>query len=478
VHPNDASSLRWAASLLVVLVAHGCGSPSDSAENAGGDASDGGVDKGGGFGNGAGSTSCGNSTIDGEETCDDGNAKAGDGCSDACKLEPGWKCPALGTACVAIACGDKLVAGTEECDDGATKAGDGCSATCALEPGWKCPQSGGGPCSKTTCGDNVKEGTEQCDDGNVRPFDGCSVDCTTEPTCPGGTCTAVCGDGLKFPNEACDDGNVRSGDGCSATCALEPGFDCKVVTVAPPNVLNVPIVFRDFKLPHPDFETFTGDNPTTGMLASTIGADGTPVLSAKHPQIASAASFADWYHDTPQNKVVVSTIPLKKSTGNAYVYNNPNFFPIDGKGFETTPGQTRNFHLTSELHYAFTYAGGEVLTFDGDDDFYVFINGKLAVDLGGTHGKKTGTVTLDAATSAKFSLTKDGTYRIDAFHAERHTNESTFKLTLQGFLKASTSCVAKCGDGVKTRDEACDDGNLASGDGCSATCSLEAAVPR
>jgi cysteine-rich repeat protein len=36
----------------------------------------------------------------------------------------------------------------------------------------------------------------------------------------------VCGDGSVGYPEECDDGNTVSGDGCSATCELEPGYAC------------------------------------------------------------------------------------------------------------------------------------------------------------------------------------------------------------------------------------------------------------
>jgi cysteine-rich repeat protein len=69
-------------------------------------------------------------------------------------------------------------------------------------------------------------------------------------------------------------------------------------------------------------------------------------------------------------------------------------------------------------------------------------------------------------------------YELDLFQAERHTTESNYKLTIRGFQKAKTSCTPVCEDEIKTKYEACDDGNKVSGDGCSATCALETATPK
>jgi len=59
-------------------------------------------------------------------------------------------------------------------------------------------------------------------------------------------------------------------------------------------------------------------------------------------------------------------------------------------------GRAHNYHFTSEIRYWFEYQGGESLAFRGDDDVWVFLNGKLAVDLGGIHNPLNGSVSLDS----------------------------------------------------------------------------------
>jgi len=102
---------------------------------------------------------------------------------------------------------------------------------------------------------------------------------------------------------------------------------------------------------------------------------------------------------------------------------------------------------------------------------WVFINGKLAVDIGGVHGGTDGSITLNAANATALGLVDGGMYSIDMFQAERHTSASTYKLTLSGFTHTVSTCAPICGDGVVEGNEVCDDGtNNGSYGGCMPGC--------
>jgi len=236
---------------------------------------------------------------------------------------------------------------------------------------------------------------------------------------------------------------ASSGSGGGGGSAGGPAGDCGNILLG---------VVRDFKGSdeggHGDFETakIYGGDVTPNMVSATLGADRKPVYASKceiaNPggmdvcpfgaQNTNQANFEQWYHNTPGvNDPYTVSIFLAPRPGGLFTFQSLAYFPIDGAGFMGSAmaddGMNHNFGFTTELHTQFLYTGGETFNFQGDDDVWVFINNKLAVDVGGLHPMQQRNVDLDAS-AATLGITKGTIYPLDLFHAERHTTASTFRI--------------------------------------------------
>lgn len=188
-----------------------------------------------------------------------------------------------------------------------------------------------------------------------------------------------------------------------------------------------------------DFENVEADD--RGIVATDLGADLKPVYahaSGGTKTTHGKTQFDWWYRDTPGKNIPFDyQIVLKPLGGGVQSFNDQEFFPLDGRGwndaYKADDGKQHNFSFTFELHTTFAYAGGEVFTFIGDDDVFVFINRKLVVDLGGVHVAETKTVQLDGlktddSAGTPVVLVKGTTYPLDIFYNERHTVASHFRM--------------------------------------------------
>ncbi len=214
-------------------------------------------------------------------------------------------------------------------------------------------------------------------------------------------------------------------------------------------------VVRDFRGfdqgGHPDFENVNEDEPdwdfssgrpewpdpvASPYLGTELGDDGKPEYLAPGASPAGSIlgpdTFHDWYHDTEHNQRLEVEIVDMDSSESRFFFDASEFFPIDGRGFgdeHSAAGDSarrHNYHFTTEIVAEFQYRGGETFTFSGDDDVWVFVNGKLALDLGGQHERQDATIDFDALADW-LGIEIGGSYTLHLFHAERHTTQSQFQ---------------------------------------------------
>ncbi|MCH2109424.1 MAG: fibro-slime domain-containing protein [Polyangiaceae bacterium] len=193
-------------------------------------------------------------------------------------------------------------------------------------------------------------------------------------------------------------------------------------------------VSRDFPASHSDFQAGSS-GLVEGIVADAIGEDRKPVFIGEGlggTYIANQDSFDEWYRNVPGvNQGYVIDLWLEPE-GESFVFDSNEFFPLKELGYAQEActgcnGQSEGFHFTTELHTRFEYKGGEVFNFRGDDDVWVFINGVLAVDLGGVHGPVAESILLnDFAEEANLEIGQ--VYTLDLFHAERQTSGSNFRI--------------------------------------------------
>jgi fibro-slime domain-containing protein len=190
-------------------------------------------------------------------------------------------------------------------------------------------------------------------------------------------------------------------------------------------------VVRDFKRGdrdggHPDFQTFTG-NGEEGIVESQLGGDRKPMyVDEDHDYTTTSENFGQWYSNVDGDNEAYAVSFSFEPNGDVLTFHSGDFFPIDDVGFGNE-NENHNFHFTTEIHAAFVYQGGETFTFTGDDDLWVFINHRLAIDLGGLHPELSRTIDIDGEAD-NLGITLGEVYDLDLFHAERHTNESNFRV--------------------------------------------------
>ncbi|MGB7568055.1 MAG: fibro-slime domain-containing protein, partial [Chitinivibrionales bacterium] len=216
---------------------------------------------------------------------------------------------------------------------------------------------------------------------------------------------------------------------------------------------------------HPDFNV-GGTKPacdgpnhdygaaTLGIVMPTLGPDGKPVLSPNSP--CPVDSF-NWFKTDTLDKIYTNAkcynLLLTKNADGLYQFDTAFFYPLDSFKFldpndqipnpDYTPGTDangfpHNYSFTMQLSAQFEYKKGQTFDFRGDDDVWVFINKRLAVDIGGIHNGVEGSVKLDSI-APLWGLTLGTTYEFDLFFCERNCCGSSFRMVTSLNLRTNSN---------------------------------------
>jgi cysteine-rich repeat protein len=286
----------------------------------------------------------------------------------------------------------------------------------------------GNPCLLPACGDGILDVGETCDP-LLDPDQLCTPTCTI----------VTCGDGLTEGTEECDDGNTTSGDGCSATCTDEPsacgngilepfgGEVCDDADTAAGDGCDATCVSNE-TCGNGVVDTIRGETCDDGGTEYTATLDG----SQENPAVPTAA------------------------TGTATLVLNPD---------QSVTYELTATGLSGTMAHIHVGAPG--------------VNGDIIVTLAGGP-------TTWAGTSAPLSIEQVALLKAGRLYLNVHTvanpggeirGQIGFAPTASGD-GCSADCRSNetCGNGVidAVTGEACDDGNIVAGDGCDASCQLEA----
>lgn len=329
-------------------------------------------------------------------------------------------------------CGNGVVDPGEECDDGNADDADTCLASCRF----------------ARCGDGVVwAGVEGCDDGNQDDADACRNRCAI-PTC---------GDGVLDPGEECDDGNADDTDACTSRCFLAKCGD---------GVVHAGVEQCDTAPIHPTVPVIV---LRQGSLVRTVQ----PIERAA--DIVTFYSYSSASGHTGLEVLGVSQL---------YVYRDATtgvLSLVTMHGIDKDPNGVEQ--PKSRVQQRFTGLLGSMAISIADDDSGEFWKDSQTTAAGDWkfNGNTDGGALTPLPLPGSWSIDVASTFLfgIDSY---RFTNGDGALIPLDLALNVNLSAadaaagcrqdctLPRCGDGILDAGEVCDDGNNASGDGCSADC--------
>lgn len=403
------------------------------------------------------SPSCGDGAVDPGEACDDGNHAAGDGCSPSCAVEAGFQCSAARCDASGEHCNLHVPATFRDFN-----AHDSTGGHPDFEPGFNSPGALQGVTLDTLDSDGKPVLTTAISPADLLAFAYMHGPAEfaewfrDEPPSSGpipGELVLWGDDSGHYANRWGKDGEAWQRD--ASTASYGPvvyggpgGTGCETCTPSATGQCYDPCIPWPGSLQACCAESpvleFDG-NPLFFPIDSAPGILSEPRSEGKVPSQFGWNAWP-WEHEVAAKLGV--TTPIETATA-----------PF--------PSKTHNFNFTTEITHWFVYraSGSTEFDFTSEDDLWVFLNGHLALDLGGWHVPLTGTLTLEGGavdSSAQLTVSDDGTtkssadasaavadfglidghvYPLEIFHASREVEGSAFRFAFSGLAVRRSLCV-------------------------------------
>ncbi|MCY1059297.1 fibro-slime domain-containing protein [Nannocystis sp. SCPEA4] len=347
-----------------------------------------------------------------------------------------YRCAAALSVMMSTACGDSGVTTASGTDADASTTNGSIGGTDTTTP------------TTTTAsgGSDSDAGTESGSDSTPTSTDGSTGTTSTDTATTSGDTTETTDGAVSETTSTGGETTDATGETTTTTGETTSTTDETTTTTGGmmQECSDLTVTYRDHKPLHVDFGChMNGVGARPGLVMNTLGPDDKPVYNPNppapppnwfgtNPQITSEASFHEWYNTVPDvNMELQGVLSLTEIMPNIWSYSSNSFYPLNDQGFGNNVepnwlGQTygdRNGEFTTEIHTMFLYEAGQVFSFSGDDDVWVFVDKKLAMDLGGLHEPVNGSIMLDT-----LGLTEGNIYSLDVFHAERCGTGSNFRI--------------------------------------------------
>lgn len=176
--------------------------------------------------------------------------------------------------------------------------------------------------------------------------------------------------------------------------------------------------------------------PITDACGNTINDTAAVFGAANTGGVSSAATFAQWFTDVPGTNVSQRAyLSMTKDSSGVYSFVTSDFTPIDKEMYGNQGvDHNRGFTATIDAQATYSKCTGQFIEYSGSGDAWIFINGKLALDLGGTHAGASQTALLD-----RLGLTDGSSVHVQIFYAQRTSNNATFSLRTNTVLSTPNS---------------------------------------